>query len=390
MGEADSRAKILIVEDNKENIDLIKYFLKTQNYLLFTSSDGVDAVQKIGEIKPDIILLDIMLPRKDGFQVCAEVKNNPEFRLIPIIMITALKELKDKIKGLEAGADDFISKPFENVELLTRVKSLLRVKRFQDELKLKNQELKEKNAALVRMDHFKEELTHLIVHDMKNPLFVIQGNLQMMTMGMNGKDSDMLKKYVDRIERSSSNLLRMIMNLIDISKIEAGTMKLNYELGDLNSIISRIQKRFSEITENESKTVNLQLDSKIPSFKFDNSVIERVIESLMTFAYTNSGGEGRIDIQTERKDDSVVLQICDDGPRLPGDLGDNLFDKYHQVEIKNNGHRLVRGLGFTFCKLAIDAHGGRLWMDSNYQAGNRFIFSLRLSDHSGREEHKQA
>lgn len=212
MTEGKARPKVLIVDDNKENLDLVTYFLKPQNYQLLTAGDGETALELVTRETPDIILLDIMLPKMSGFEVCEKIKKNPATRFIPIVMITALKELKDKIRALEAGADDFISKPFENVELLTRVKSLLRVKKYHDELE-------ESNRALQRMDQFKEELAHLIVHDMKNPIFVIQGNLQMMGMGLNDNISPAIKKYVDRIDRSTKGLLRMVSNLIDLSLI---------------------------------------------------------------------------------------------------------------------------------------------------------------------------
>ena len=196
--------KILIVEDNQENIDLLHFFLKPQGYELTTVTDGEQALKTVKENLPDIILLDIMLPKLDGFQVCEKLKQAEKTKYIPIIMITALKDMKDKLKALEMGADDFITKPFENVELLARVKSLLRIKSYHDELEQKNIELEEKNKSLVWMDKFREELTGLIVHDMKNPLFVIQGNLQMMLMNLEQSPSEALKKYTKRIERSSN------------------------------------------------------------------------------------------------------------------------------------------------------------------------------------------
>jgi len=249
MASEDRHPKILIVDDNKENIDLIAYFLKPQNYQIFTAVDGVEALSQVEQVQPDIILLDIMLPKMDGFQVCERIKKNLETRFIPVIMITALKELKDKIRSLEVGADDFISKPFENVELLTRVKSLLRIKAYHDELELKNIELEEKNKALTQMDQFKEELNHLIVHDMKNPLFVIQGNLQMMEMGLGDSASDVVKKYLGRIDRSTQNLLRMVLNLIDIFKIEGGSMELNKELLSVNDLLQTGYERILDYPE---------------------------------------------------------------------------------------------------------------------------------------------
>jgi signal transduction histidine kinase len=368
--------KVLIVDDNKENVDLLAYFLKPQNYQIITAYDGAEALLRVESENPDIILLDIMLPKLDGFQVCERIKKNQDTRFIPIIMITALKELKDKIRSLEAGADDFISKPFENVELLTRVRSLMRIKEYHDQLEIKNQELKEKNNALIRMDQFKEELNHLIVHDMKNPLFVIQGNLQMMAMGMDKSASAVLKKYVDRIERSVQNLLRMVTNLVDISKIDDGTIELNLELTDINEIIERCAGKIKDYPENENKTLQLNLARGLAFVRLDVSILERVFDNLISFAASNVGPEGNIEIISLQEGDNVIISVHDFGIQIPLKFSENIFDKYSQVDIKNEGYRVGRGLGLTFCKLTIEAHGGILVVDSENKVGNKFILTL--------------
>ncbi|HID39035.1 MAG TPA: hybrid sensor histidine kinase/response regulator [Calditrichaeota bacterium] len=378
MSPEQRTAKILIVDDNKENLNLVAYFLKPQNYNIITAMDGLEALQKVETEKPDIILLDIMLPKMDGFQVCDRIKKNPSTKFIPIIMITALKELKDKIHSLEVGADDFISKPFENVELLARVKSLLRLKQYHDELLSTNQELEEKNRQLIRLNQFKEDLSHLIVHDMKNPLFVIQGNLQMMSMGMDEATSAMLKKYVDRIERSSQNLLRMVMNLIDISKIEDGSMELNLESGNLNQLVEKCQKKIYDYPENTSKTIEMKLDAELPAIHLDISVMERVLDNLISFAVANVANDGHVKIETGIKGEELYFAIHDFGIQIPLKYGEDMFEKFRQVEIKNEGYRIGRGLGLTFCNLAIEAHGGKLWVDTENKTGNRFVFTLPL------------
>ena len=368
--------KILIVDDNKENIDLIAYFLKPQNYTLVTAMDGLEALEKVEKERPDIILLDIMLPKMDGFQVCERLKKDPATRFIPIIMITALKELKDKIRGLEVGADDFISKPFENVELLTRVKSLLRIKKYHDELESKNKELEEKNKALLKMDQFKEELSHLIVHDMKNPLFVIQGNLQMLEMGLGDGMSPIAKKYLDRIERSTNNLLRMALNLIDIFKIEDGTMELSLELANLNDIAKSSAEKIMDYPENQSKQLELKLAESLPFIKLDVSVMERVMDNLLSFAMANIDNDSRVEISTSADDHALYLVVHDFGVHIPSKYNESMFDKFSQIEIKNEGYRLGRGLALTFCKMAVKAHGGDLNVDAENTVGNRFILSL--------------
>ena len=379
MSTDDHAAKVLIVDDNKENIDLIAYFLKSQNYKLFTAFDGVEALKLVESRQPDIILLDIMLPKLDGFQVCERIKKNQKTQFIPIIMITALKELKDKIRSLEVGADDFISKPFENVELLTRVKSLLRIKSYHDQLQVKNIELEQKNKELRRLDQFKEELSHLIVHDMKNPLFVIQGNLQMMGMALEQIGQPTLKKYIDRIERSSQDLLRMVLNLVDITKIEEGTMELSQELVNINDLISKCVAKFGDYPEHEHKSIDMKLNEDGSTIKADASVMERVFENLISYALKNVSETGKVEIGSRKSQNELQYIIHDFGSQIPSKYSEEVFNKYKQTEIKKEGHRLGRGLSLTFCKLAIEAHGGSLTVDPDNKIGNRFLLNLPLT-----------
>ncbi|APF17893.1 response regulator receiver sensor signal transduction histidine kinase [Caldithrix abyssi DSM 13497] len=375
----DTQPKVLIVDDDKENVDLIAYFLKPQNYKIITAHNGVDALKLVEKENPDLILLDIKLPKMDGFEVCERIKKKSPTKFIPIIMITALKDLKSKIRSLEAGADDFISKPFENIELLTRVKSLLRIKKYHDELEQKNKELEEKNQSLLRMDQFKEELNHLIIHDMKNPIFVIQGNLQMLMMGLDDSMSN-LKKYVDRIDRSTQNLLRMVMNLIDITKIETGSMSLKLELASLNDVVENSLARIKDFPEAADKQINVDFVEQMPYIKLDVSVMERVVDNLLSFALANVPTDGRVDVKTFKTEHTVGASIHDYGQQIPLKYGNNVFNKFRQIEIKKEGYRVGRGLGLTFCNLAVEAHGGKMYLDEKNEIGNKIIFEIPINN----------
>jgi len=383
---ANDNKKILIIEDNQENIDLLVYFLSPQGYKIITAKDGAKGLELVKEVRPDIILLDIMLPKMDGYEVCEHIKSDQETKFIPIIMITALKDLKDKVRALEVGADDFITKPFENVELLARVKSLLRLKEYHDELESKNLELAEKNESLLRMDQFKEELINLIVHDMKNPLFVIQGNLQMMSMSLESKLSpEFIKKYTQRIERSSEQLLRMVVNLLDISRIEEGTMVLKEDLADFNKIIEEIVQRVKEYPENNQKQINLNLDRSISTMLFDKSVIERVVENMINFATNNVIQGGTVNLNTKRIDTKKLqFTVHDNGTQIPKKFQEKIFEKFSQAEIKKDGYRVERALGLTFCKMAIEAHQGRMCLNQEDAIGNRFIIELPSLEYTKR------
>ncbi|GBE27218.1 response regulator PleD [bacterium BMS3Bbin03] len=141
--ESGKRPKILLVDDIIINLELQKVYLQDSGYDVIIAMDGEEALQKVYDEKPDLILLDVMMPKRNGFEVCRILKNNQDTRFIPVIMVTALKDVEDKINGIEAGADDFISKPFNKTELMARVRSLLRIKFLHDELENKMEQLDE-------------------------------------------------------------------------------------------------------------------------------------------------------------------------------------------------------------------------------------------------------
>lgn len=151
MNKNPERSKILVVDDIPLNRKLQKTYLESVGYQVILAVDGTEALQRVDEETPDLILLDIMMPKMNGFQVCHRVKNTENTRFIPIIMVTALNEIEDKVKGIEAGADDFITKPFNKLELLARVKSLLRIKHLHDELELKIKELEVAQSKLLQL-----------------------------------------------------------------------------------------------------------------------------------------------------------------------------------------------------------------------------------------------
>jgi two-component system, OmpR family, alkaline phosphatase synthesis response regulator PhoP len=125
---------VLVVDDNAQNVELMQAYLETLNCAVHTAADGIEALSKVPQVKPDLILLDIMMPRMSGFEVCRRLKADPKTRDIPILMVTALNELGDIERGVESGTDDFLTKPINKLELLTRVKSLLRVRHLKGQL----------------------------------------------------------------------------------------------------------------------------------------------------------------------------------------------------------------------------------------------------------------
>ena len=372
-----SKAKILVVDDSQESVDLLEYFLKPAGYQIFKANDGGAALELIEKEPPDIILLDVMLPKVNGFEVCEKLKKKQSTFHIPIIMITVLKELKDKIKALEAGADDFLSKPFDSVELLTRVKSLLRIKSYHDEIIKHNQELEKQKEALLREDLLKKELTNLIIHDMKNPLFVIQGNLQMMEMNRASSSTESSAVYTQRIARSSRSLLRMILNLLDISRLEQQKMEFEPVPTDLNGLINDIIESFKDIPEHQSKSVHMKLREDLSSVYVDREIFERILENCFNYVFQNTPEFMSVHIETlPAEERGIRLSVTHDGKPIPEEFKEKIFQKNAQPELKKAGYKPARGLGLIFCKMALEAQGGRIYLDKYNKERNVFFMDI--------------
>src|SRR5207247_7159051 len=229
-GQASDTGSVLVVDDDQRNVRLMESILRSSGYQVLKAYNGEDALQVVENDSPDLLLLDVMMPKMSGFELCQRLKGRYQTRLLPIIMVTALNALEDKVQALEYGADDFLSKPINKVELLAKVRSVLRVKGLQDELERKKSEIEAANLELVRMQGFKESMMQMVVHDLKNPLASIMGNIQLIQMqNVEMMSPTRLKELLQRTQESARQLMRMILNILQIGKLEERKMTLKLE-----------------------------------------------------------------------------------------------------------------------------------------------------------------
>ena len=223
--ELPRKNKILVVDDVAVNVQLLTTYLTSVGYEVFTARDGQEALDRVIETQPDLILLDVMMPKLNGFEVCERLKTDPTTKIIPVIMVTALNEIEDKIKATEAGADDFVSKPFNKLELLTRVKSLLRIKQLHDELRAKVRELEQARERL-RQLAITDGLTGLYNHRyLKEHLEqeLLRANRHQSRVSVVMLDIDHFKKFNDIFGHPAGDtILRTIARLLkdNIRKID--------------------------------------------------------------------------------------------------------------------------------------------------------------------------
>jgi len=278
MNKSPERSKVLVVDDIQLNRKLQKTYLESVGYQVILAQDGVEALQRIEQECPDLILLDIMMPKMNGFQVCRRVKSSENTRFIPIIMVTALNEIEDKVKGIEAGADDFISKPFNKLELLARVKSLLRIKHLHDELELKIQELEIAQGKLLQLaitDGLTELYNYRYFKDQLNQE-ITRAKRHNTTVSIAMIDIDYFKNYNDThghpagdlVLKKIAELLRNNIRKIDVAAryggeefalilVETDKQAAAFVANKIKTLIERQKFNFEETQPNGKLTISM-------------------------------------------------------------------------------------------------------------------------------------
>ena len=374
-----SRHKILIVDDEEKNIKLLKAMLMADDYQCFWAVNGNEALKSVNDIKPDLILLDVMMPGINGYEVCFRLKENEKTKMIPVIMVTSLNEKEDRIRSTNSGADDFISKPVDRFELLTRIKSLLRIKSYHDDLVESYWEIAEKNVKLQDLEKIKESLTHMIIHDLNNPLSTIMAALELIKMDIKNCSEDSFQ-IIEQCFNSCSEMKLMIRSIIDIHKMEEGKLGLDKKLIPMDELVNEVLVQFKKIADLEQISLSFSGNGDIPSIQVDRSLMKRVMANLInnSLRHTPRGGKIEVTVDFIPEKGNVCVNVKDNGNGLAPEYHKKIFEKFEQVTQKKAGAKLgTSGLGLYFCKLAIETHGGKIWVESKGEGmGCTFRFIL--------------
>ena len=362
-------ARILLVDDEPRNLDVIEGFLYGSGYELIRASSGEEALNCIAEAPCDLALLDVMMPDMDGLEVCRRLKGADVTRFIPVIIVTSLYQKEDRIAAIKAGADDFITKPVDKSELSARVKSLLRVKSLSDELEMKYREV-------LKLQELKDNFLHMIVHDFKNPLTGMVGYLDLLSGAMNSTCHEKCHRYVQNARNSTIKIKGMVQDLLDLCRLEEHRLHLKKEGVLLAQIVKdNIEELQKPILDNKL-TVKMEGAEEM-RVTVDKALFSRVVGNILQNAIRYSPREGEIVFRAEEGDSESVFSISDQGPGLPEEALERVFEKFYQVEAKDKGTRSGVGLGLAFCDLVCKAHGGGI-KAANNTAGRGCTFTITL------------
>ena len=379
MGE-ERRAGILIVDDNSENLTVLSSLL-SKEYDVSVAKSGERALEILQSGRLfDLILLDIIMPEMDGFKLCSLIKADERFKDIPIIFISALTEIESKVKGFQMGGVDYITKPFQKEEVLARVKTHLTIRELTSELIEKNKRLEETNKKLMELERLRENLTNMIIHDMRSPLTAIMSMFELLKMELEGKTEPQVMHYIGSGINSAKSLIEMINSLLDISRLEEGKMPLEISRNRIGEIVDDVMKSLEPLIIGSKYEVRVEkngLENVVVNC--DREIIKRVILNLVTNSLKHSMSKSPIKVTVSLEDGFVVVSVIDDGIGIPKDYHQKIFEKFGQVEMRERRQKYSTGLGLTFCKLAIEAHNGRIGLESEVGKGSRFFFMLPVS-----------
>ena len=370
----EPRPILLVVDDVETNIDMLLETL-SEDYVVRVATDGADAIDSVKKARPDLILLDVVMPGMDGFEVCRRLKDDPTTHGIPVIFITALDEIMDKVKGFSVGGVDYVTKPFQPEEVRARVGLHLEIRRQKQELHRQKYELQQSYDKLRETEIQRDSLVHMIVHDMRSPLFVILGNLEMVEMK---PLPDVIATCIGRAMSASYMLMEMISTLLDVSKMEAGQMTLEFSEVYMRDLVMETIQMLEPLQG--QRRLTLTAPEEMEAITGDTRLIRRILQNLIGNAlkFTDKD-KGIITVCIEiATKDKMRVSVVDNGGGIPQEYREKVFYKFCQVVAQKQGQGHSTGLGLTFCKLAVEAHGGRIGLESEVGVGSTFWFELPL------------
>ncbi len=361
--------RILIVDDSPDNIFLIQSILQEEGYAIETAENGEEALAKIDEFSPDLILLDVMMPVMDGYEVTRRVRNNAALPFMPILLITAYDQLS-VARGLDTGADDFIRKPVEYDELMARVRSLLRLKHSVDE----------RDQIASQREDFVSRLTH----DLRTPMVAADRMLSLLAQGVMGELSSDVQEAIEIMSRSNQNLLTMVNTLLEVYRYEAGRKALIFSPVDLTTLANEVVEELSPIAIDKGLVLELGIMPANPLLvKGDRLELHRVMTNLVGNAVkftdrgsvtvdlimSQGGGEGR---NAKRSLPIVNLAVRDTGAGIPAEEHAMLFESFVTGKHKRSGS----GLGLHLTRRIVEAHNGEIKVNSIVGEGSTFTVLL--------------
>jgi two-component system, sensor histidine kinase and response regulator len=363
--KVESAGLVLVVDDDPVNRELLHDLLEVKGYDIVEAANGTEALAAASDHEPDVILLDVMMPAPDGFEVCRQLKADGKTAAIPVLLVTALTDRDARLQGIRAGANDFLTKPIDTVDTVLRVQNAVHMKRLYDLSE-------ERYRKQLELEETKEGLINMIVHDLKTPLISMTGYARLMERGIQDTGDPNLTSHLSRVVANGDRMLEMISSMLDVARMESGDLELQQEVASIGDILIEVEEILKPF-QREGISFDFSCPVELKGY-LDPIIVRRVLCNLGENALRSlpmSGGE--LCITVSEVNQALVFRVRDTGRGIPPEALERIFDKFGQVDCRA---KHTHGLGLTFCKMAVEAHGGQIVVESELGQGTTFTFDI--------------
>lgn len=360
-----AKKEILVVDDTPDNLRLLSAMLTKRNYEVRKALNSKQAIASIKADAPDLILLDIKMPGLDGYATCVTLKEDPETRAIPIIFISALDDALDKVKAFAVGGADYISKPFQEAEVLARIENQLHLRDLQQQLEVQNRELLQSNQEL-------EQFAHIVSHDLQQPLQSIIGYTKIIGLQYPDLLNTDAKKYLDSILDAGDRMHRLIHDLLSYATVDQAHD--DSTVVDCNTVLAEALSNLEVLIQERGASIQ---HSELPQIDGRETQLVQLFQNLISNAlkFSRSGVPPQIEISVSSSlDGYYVFEFRDNGIGIDADSIHTIFQKFHRL---HTGEKYPgSGIGLTTCKKIVENHNGKIWASSELGAGSAFFVKL--------------
>ena len=387
-----SKANILVVDDTPANLRLLHEILTGHGYVVRPVPSGKLAISSAKAEIPDLILLDIRMPDMSGYDVCEQLKADKQIRDVPVIFISALHDVFDKIKAFELGGVDYITKPFQPEEVLARVRTHVTLRQLQKDLQNKNlllrqevferqqteEALKKSEKQLRGLNASKDKFFSIIAHDLRSPISSLNELTQFAAENLENYSTAQLQEIILLQSSTTENLSKLLENLLTWSRLQRGMIEFCPQKMDVRWIIERNIALFETAASQKGLTLNSSIQDEVLIYA-DLNMVDTIVRNLISNALKFTDTGGCIDISACQDAQYAEVTVADTGIGIEREHVSKLFRIETKYKRLGTAHEKGTGLGLILCQEFVEMNGGRIWIESEVDKGSNFKFTLPLA-----------
>ncbi len=356
---------VLAVDDTPGNLRVLVEALSAAGLEVLVATDGLSAIETARYSRPDLILLDVLMPGIDGYETCARLKQDALTAATPIIFMTALCETEEKVRAFEVGAIDYITKPFEQAELLARVNTHLTISRLRQDLEKRNRELEDLNRL-------KNEFMGMAAHDVRNPLASVLACAELIETIIDTSPPAKTKMLIGQISMSARRINAIITNLLDVNAIDSGQRRLQLATCPIDPIVERVVGQNSHKARSKEIELDFEPAGTPLAGIVDETAAEQVLDNILSNAVKYSPSGTRVTVRLLPGEDCVAVSVKDQGPGLSVEDQERMYGKFCRLTPKPTAGEPTTGLGLWIVKELTESMHGRIMCESELGKGTTF------------------